>query len=74
MTMTEWLRAQVSAQAGRTRRALERIPEGREEWTPHERSMPFGRLAAVAPYFFAFSFPSAASVPNLLGSSSSAFS
>jgi hypothetical protein len=47
MTMTEWFRAQLAAEAVRTRRALERVPEGREDWTPHERSMPFGRLAML---------------------------
>jgi len=47
MTMTEWFRAQLDAEAGRTRRTLERVPEGREDWRPHERSMPFGRLAML---------------------------
>lgn len=28
-----------------TRRILERIPENNPQWTPHEKSMPIGRLA-----------------------------
>ena len=45
--MTEWFQGQLEAEAGRTRRALERTPEGREEWKPHEKSMPLGRLAML---------------------------
>lgn len=47
MKMTDWFLAQLEAEAGRTRRALERIPEGRDDWKPHEKSMPFGRLAML---------------------------
>jgi uncharacterized damage-inducible protein DinB len=32
-------------QAGRG--ALERTPEGRDDWKPHEKSMPRGRLAML---------------------------
>ncbi len=28
-----------------TKRALERVPEGRDDWKPHDKSMPLGRLA-----------------------------
>ncbi len=28
-----------------TRRTLERVPEGRNDWTPHPKSMPLGKLA-----------------------------
>jgi hypothetical protein len=28
-----------------TKRALERVPEGRDDWKPHQKSMPLGRLA-----------------------------
>ena len=45
--MTEPLRAQLEREAGRTRRALERTPEGRDDWKPHEKSMPLGRLAML---------------------------
>ena len=39
--------AQLTAEAGRTRRALERVPEGRDDWKPHPKSMPLGRLAML---------------------------
>jgi hypothetical protein len=30
-----------------TRRALEAVPEGRDDWKPHPKSMPLGRLAGL---------------------------
>ncbi len=45
--MTEFFTAQLEAEAGRSRRALERVPEGRDDWKPHDRSMPLGRLAML---------------------------
>lgn len=30
-----------------TRRALERVPEGQNDWKPHEKSMPLGYLARL---------------------------
>src|SRR5579863_530422 len=47
MKMTDLFVAQLEAEAGRTRRALERVPEGREDWKPHEKSMALGRLAML---------------------------
>lgn len=47
MTMNEMFLGQLEAEAGRTRRSLERMPEGRDDWKPHEKSMPFGRLAML---------------------------
>lgn len=47
MRTTEWILAQLESEAPRTRRALERVPEGRDDWKPHERSMPLGRLAML---------------------------
>lgn len=47
MNMTELFKAQLEAEANRTRRALERTPEGRDDWKPHEKSMPLGRLAML---------------------------
>ena len=47
MKMTELFLAQLEAEAARTRRALEHVPEGRDEWKPHEKSMAFGRLAML---------------------------
>ncbi len=47
MKITELLQAQLEAEADRTRRALERTPEGRDDWKPHEKSMTLGRLAML---------------------------
>ena len=47
MEMTKLFLAQLEAETKRTRRALERVPEGREDWKPHEKSMPLGRLAML---------------------------
>jgi uncharacterized damage-inducible protein DinB len=43
----DWFVAQLDAEAPRTRRTLELVPEGKDDWTPHARSMPFGRLAQL---------------------------
>jgi len=43
----EMFLAQLETEADRTRRALERVPEGRDDWKPHEKSMPLGRLAML---------------------------
>ncbi|MGI8770855.1 MAG: DinB family protein [Acidobacteriaceae bacterium] len=47
MRLTELFLAQLEREAASTRRALERMPEGRNDWKPHERSMPLGYLAAL---------------------------
>jgi DinB family len=47
MKMTELFLAQLEAEARRTRRALERTPEGRDDWKPHETSMQLGYLAML---------------------------
>jgi len=47
MKMTDLFLEQLDAEADRTRRALDRVPEGRDDWKPHEKSMPFGRLAML---------------------------
>lgn len=44
MKLTEFFSAQLEREAVGTRRALERVPEGRADWKPHEKSMPFGYL------------------------------
>jgi uncharacterized damage-inducible protein DinB len=45
--ITELLLAELEREAVGTRHALERVPEGREEWKPHEKSMSFGYLAGL---------------------------
>ena len=44
MTMTEWFLAELESEAAKTRRVLAEMPEGKREWTPHDRSMAFGYL------------------------------
>ena len=47
MKMTDLFLTQLDSEAARTRRALERVPEGRDDWKPHDKSMPLGRLAML---------------------------
>lgn len=47
MKMTELFLAELDREAARTRRALQHVPLGRDEWTPHPKSMPLGRLAGL---------------------------
>jgi uncharacterized damage-inducible protein DinB len=47
MKLTEIFECQLADEAGRTRRALERTPVGQDDWKPHEKSMPLGRLAML---------------------------
>lgn len=47
MKMTDQFAAQLDDEAPRTRRALERVPAGRDDWKPHDKSMPFGRLSML---------------------------
>src|SRR5258705_9960966 len=47
MTMTELLLAEVEREAARTYRALEQVPLGKDDWKPHQKSMPLGRLAGL---------------------------
>ncbi|HYK36328.1 DinB family protein [Alloacidobacterium sp.] len=47
MKMTELFLADLEREAASTRRALERVPEGRDDWKPHEKSMPLGYLTTL---------------------------
>lgn len=47
MKMTEMLLAQLEREGPGTRRALERVPEGKNDWKPHPKSMRMGDLAAL---------------------------
>jgi uncharacterized damage-inducible protein DinB len=45
MTIAETLLPEFDAEMATTRRVLERIPEDKLAWKPHEKSMSLGRLA-----------------------------
>jgi uncharacterized damage-inducible protein DinB len=47
MKLTELFLAELDREAPRTRRALEQVPPGRDDWKPHAKSMPMGRLAGL---------------------------
>src|SRR6185436_15665203 len=47
MTLTQLLTAELDREAPRTRKALESVPLGRDDWKPHAKSMPLGRLAGL---------------------------
>ena len=47
MKLTEHLLAELDREAPRTRRTLEKVPAGRDEWAPHAKSMPLARLAGL---------------------------
>jgi uncharacterized damage-inducible protein DinB len=47
VTLTEFFAAQLEREAPISRRALERVPEGKPDWKPHEKSMPLGYLATL---------------------------
>jgi uncharacterized damage-inducible protein DinB len=47
VNLTQLFLAELDREAPRTRRALERVPQGRDDWKPHPKSMPLGRLAGL---------------------------
>ena len=47
MTLTQLFLAELDRETPRTRRALEHVPLDRDDWTPHPKSMPLGRLAGL---------------------------
>jgi uncharacterized damage-inducible protein DinB len=47
MKLTDLFLEQLEKEAASTRRTLERVPEGRNDWKPHEKSMLLGYLAAL---------------------------
>ena len=46
-TIAELLVAELDREMVGTRRALERVPEGQNDWKPHEKSMQLGYLAGM---------------------------
>lgn len=47
MTITQQFLEELDREAPRTRRVLEQVPKGRDQWKPHEKSMPLARLAGL---------------------------
>jgi hypothetical protein len=47
LKITELLLAELEREAPGIRKALENVPEGRNDWKPHEKSMPLGYLATL---------------------------
>ena len=45
MTMADLLLPEFDEEMAATRRLLERVPEGKDAWQPHPKSMTLGRLA-----------------------------
>jgi uncharacterized damage-inducible protein DinB len=47
MQLKELFLAELDREGPRTRRALEQVPSGRDDWKPHPKSMPLGQLAGL---------------------------
>jgi uncharacterized damage-inducible protein DinB len=47
MKLTQLFLAELEREAHRTRRTLEHVPLGKDDWKPHPKSMPLGRLAGL---------------------------
>jgi uncharacterized damage-inducible protein DinB len=47
MNLTQLFREELDREAVRTRRTLEQVPLGRDDWAPHAKSMPLARLAGL---------------------------
>ncbi|HXZ80194.1 MAG TPA: hypothetical protein VEG30_09710 [Terriglobales bacterium] len=47
MKITEMLLAELEREAVASRKALEKVPEGKNDWKPHEKSMTLGSLATI---------------------------
>ncbi|HYM00910.1 MAG TPA: DinB family protein [Blastocatellia bacterium] len=47
MDLKELLLMQLEREAAAARKVVERVPEGKNDWKPHEKSMPLGYLATL---------------------------
>ena len=47
MKLTEMFIAEIDREAPLTRRALEVVPSGKDDWKPHPKSMPLGYLSSL---------------------------
>jgi uncharacterized damage-inducible protein DinB len=47
MFLTQLFIAELEREAARTRRVLESVPKGKDDWKPHDKSTPLARLAGL---------------------------
>ncbi|HEX2453746.1 MAG TPA: DinB family protein [Vicinamibacterales bacterium] len=47
MKLTDLFLDELEREAVHTRHAIEQVPEGHDDWKPHDKSMPFGYLAQL---------------------------
>lgn len=47
MKITELLLAELDRESVGIRKTLQNVPEGKNDWKPHEKSMPLGNLATI---------------------------
>jgi uncharacterized damage-inducible protein DinB len=47
MTLTQLFIDELDREGARTRRVVANVSAGHDDWKPHEKSMPFGRLAGL---------------------------
>ena len=47
MQLTQFFAGQLEREVERTRGALKNVPEGKDDWAPHPKSMPLLRLAGL---------------------------
>jgi uncharacterized damage-inducible protein DinB len=47
INLTQLFLEELDREAARTRRVIERVPVGHDEWKPHDKSMPLARLAGL---------------------------
>jgi uncharacterized damage-inducible protein DinB len=48
MELRDFFLAQLEREADASRKVIDRVPEGRGDWKPHEKSMELGRLASLS--------------------------
>ncbi len=52
MTIAEMLLGQLEREVAATRKTVERVPEGKDDWKPHPKSMPLGYLSNLVAAMF----------------------
>ena len=52
MNIAAMLLAQLEREVAATRKAIERVPDGKEDWKPHPKSMPLGYLTSLVATMF----------------------